>query len=366
MNGSYKIPHFGLDRQYRNLSKELLDATHRVLSSGTYMDGHYTEQFENWLCMRTGYNYAVTLHSGTQALECIAHYEMFKNPYDFKPIARIPNITYVATLNAFLNAGFECEIADTDKNGLLIEEDIDWNKPKHNIFEVHVGLYGASPIYTIGALHKRRILDGAQHWLIHKNIYLDTTPMAVSFDPTKNLPSSGNGGAVLTNDDGLANFALKYRSNFKGEHTHSGTNSRMSEQDCAQILVRTRYIDDWQERRREIRNYYLDKFENLPIRCLSRNKNDHADQKFVIYTEWRDELYNYLWGYAIDVRIHYKQPLSNLEVARYLKKPDMISTSVMLCRGVLSLPIHPELTDGEVEFIADRVVDYFTESKLSF
>jgi UDP-2-acetamido-2-deoxy-ribo-hexuluronate aminotransferase len=357
MNG-YKIRHFGLDRQYLNLKNELLEATHLALSSGQLIAGPFTEAFEDWLCMRTGAKYALTVHSGTQALEVIAHYEQFRNPHDFKPIARIPNITYPATLNAFLNAGFDVEIVDTDKNGLLIEnEDDHW--PKANVYNVHVGLYGAPVNYIVSSLFKNRIIDGAQHWLVHEYIYLDNTPMAISFDPTKNLPNSGNGGAVVSNDQQFCDFVRKYRNNFIDSHYATGTNTKMSEQDCAQILVRTRYINEWQTRRKQIRMYYLDRFKDLPIRCLSRDFEKHADQKFVIWTEWRDELKEFLIDKKIEVRVHYQNPLSDLPITRDFKKPDMLSVSVMLIKGVLSLPIYPELLDSEVEYIADSVCDYF-------
>ena len=75
----YQIPHFGLKRQYKNLKDELLDATDRVLSSGQLMNGHYTRSFEEWLKHRTKTQYAVTVHSGTQALEIIARYKKQKH-----------------------------------------------------------------------------------------------------------------------------------------------------------------------------------------------------------------------------------------------------------------------------------------------
>jgi dTDP-4-amino-4,6-dideoxygalactose transaminase len=353
------ISHFGLVRQYETLKGELLEATHLALSSGQLVSGPFTESFEDWLCMRTGAKYALTLHSGTQALETIAHYQQFRSPHDFKPVARIPNITHPATLNAFLNAGFDIEIADTDKNGLLIEDSNDTYLPQANRFNVHVGLYGSPPNYSIGRLFTNRIVDGAQHWLVHEYIYLDTTPMAISFDPARNLSSSGNGGAIITNDENLYMFARNYKNNFSENHHATGTNSKMSEQDCAQILVKTRYISQWQDRRKEIRLYYLDRFKDLPIKCLSRDFYRHADDKFVIWTEWRDELKHFLLDKNIQILVYYQQPLSDLPLTRDFKKPNMLSVSVMLIRGVLSLPIYPELLDSEVEYIADCVCDYF-------
>jgi len=72
------IAHFGLKRQYGNLKDELLDATDRALRDGQLVSGPYTRQFEDWLKQRTKTKYAVTVHSGTQALEIIARYKKLK------------------------------------------------------------------------------------------------------------------------------------------------------------------------------------------------------------------------------------------------------------------------------------------------
>jgi len=136
----------------------------------------------------------------------------------------------------------------------------------------------------------------------------------------------------------------------------------MSEQECAQILVRSKYIDKWQWRRKEIRHYYLDEFKNIDLRCLSRDHIVHADQKFVVYTDKRDELLVYLEAMGIETKVHYPKALSELPIAKDIKlKPDMLSTSVNLTRGLLSLPIYPELSDSEVEYICEKVKSFFTD-----
>lgn len=356
-----KIQFFGLDRQYKNLRDELLDATDVVLRTGVWMNGSYTGAFETWLANKTKTNFAVTVHSGTQALEIMAKWA--KEPHDslwqIKPVARLPNITYVATLNAFLNAGYEIELVDTDKNGLMTTR-LDESELLSTFGKITctVGLYGANPPLANELGLTPRLVDGAQHWLVADYI---GDGMAISFDPTKNLNSSGNGGAIVTNDIDLYNFAYSYRSNSKDSHKSSGTNSRMSELDCAHLLVRTKHLDKWQWRRKEIRHFYLDEFKNIELRCLSRDFIVHADQKFVVYTDCRDELYDYLIKNNIEVKIHYPKALSELPLSDGFKiKPDMLSTSVMLTKGLLSLPIYPELSDAEVEKIVKKVKDFFT------
>ena len=354
---TWLIPHFGLARQYSNLQDELLDATHESLKEGILINGPYTAAFEAWLCHTTGCSYATVTHSGTQALEIIAgyHYDLsFIAGEEDAPRIRIPNLTYPATLNAFISIGWDVELVDTDRNG-LITSDGDYDTD-FNVYNCFVGLYGAT---NNRSFYSNHIVDGAQHWLAATKDQIGDG-MAISFDPTKNLPSSGNGGAIVTNDISLYEFANVLKNNGKPDHYYPGTNSKMSELECAHLMVRSKHIYWWQKRREEIRNYYLDRFVDMPFRCLSASFDKHADQKFVIYTQERNELHQHLTDNKIESRIHYPYALSELPIAKdIIKKPDIICTSIALSRGVLSLPIYPELTDSEIESIADIVCKFF-------
>lgn len=351
------IAHFGLQRQSKQLRDELLDATDQVLQSGQFLDGPFTRQFENWLRFKTGSDYAITVHSGTQALEIIAEYIKIKHLYfgNFEPPVVLPNISYPATLNAFVSKDINIELRDTDKYGILSEKSM-------TVAETYclVGLYGRSPWHDLEFTDgKNIIVDGAQHWLVADgNIGL---AMSISFDPTKNLPSTGNGGAIVTNDQDFYNYAVKQRNNGKPNFDFAGSNTKMSEQDCAQILVRTKYLDSWQHRREQIRQFYVNELSNY-VKCLSDDFDiPHSNQKFVIYTpEHRNSLHTHLLVSGIDSKIHYDYTLAELESASKISiKPDMLSTSFMLMRGVLSLPIYPELTDLEVEYIVNKVKEFY-------
>lgn len=353
------IAHFGLKRQYQNLKDELLDATHRALKDGQLVGGQYTRSFEEWLRHRCGTKYAVTVHSGTQALEIIARYKKSihvppRGRLADNPTIKIPNLTYSATLNAFLNAGWDVELEDTDKYGVIKLNGVS------TAYTCLVGLYGTKPWEQSKIENSHSVIvDGAQHWLVAQGQV--GAGMAISFDPTKNLPSSGNGGAIVTNDQHLYLYAANYKDNFKPYFEDVGTNTKMSEQDCAQILVRAKHIDEWQKRRKLIAEYWIDAFEDLPIDCLTTKHAPHAHQKFVIYTADRNSLHTHMLTSGIDTKIHYEYVLGDLPVTKNIKKPDLLSTSVMLSRGVLSLPIYPELQDQEVELIADTVYEYFAK-----
>ena len=350
-----QITHFGLKRQYSNLRDELLDATDRALKDGKLVGGHYTRSFEEWLKYRTKTKYAITVHSGTQALEIIARWKKIKHSESMEgnPKIRIPNLTYPATLNAFLTAGWDIELADTDKNGVIQLE-----TGRGGIYDCVMGFAGRKPWPNASYSNAYGVIvDGAQHWLVCEGDV--GSGMSISFDPTKNLPSSGNGGAIVTNDEKLYLYASSYRDNNKPYFYDVGTNSKMSEQDCAQILVRTKYIDEWQRRRSNIAKYWCAEFKDLPINCLSKTVDPHAHQKFVMYLADRNSLHTHLLTDGIESKIHYEYVLGDIPIGKDLIKPDLLSNSVLLSRGVLSLPMYPELTDVEVDYIVDKVKEYY-------
>jgi len=354
MNG-LRIPFTGLKKQYNNLRTEILDVTDEVLRSGQLMAGNYTAEFENWLARKNHSKYAVTCHSGTQALEIIAEYYRMQTSTN-PPRVVLPAMTYVATANAFIRAGWELWIGDTDAHGLLNKDRI----PRELSVQatVLVGLYGAAVNADRFWGTDLVIEDGAQHWLSNKCNRVGNAT-AISFDPMKNLNAYGNGGAVVTDDIDLLEYAREWVNNGKPRHTNIGTNSRMSEVDCAQMMIKAQHIDAWQERRRNICLYWLGRLKNSSIRSLinAQNFETHAYHKFVIDVDQRDILARNLELKGIETRVHYREPLHELTAYSEYYGPDILSVASSLSRRVLSLPCYPELTDLEVEYVIDSVID---------
>lgn len=352
-----QIPFTGLKKQYNNLRTEILDVTDEVLRSGQLMSGNYTAEFENWLSKKNHSKYAVTCHSGTQALEIIAHYYRTQSNLS-TPRVVIPSMTYVATANAFANAGWEIYLGDTDYYGLLDRKKIPADLSVQAT--VIVGLYGASVDELESGFWATDLVieDGAQHWLSN-NCRRWGNATAISFDPMKNLNSYSNGGAVVTDDLDLLEFARGYRNNGKPHCNWAGTNSRMSEVDCAQMMVKTQYIDQWQDRRESIARYWISRLKGTGIRTLIdfNNFQTHAFHKFVIEVENRDIVKRNLDLKKIETKIHYEQPVHELPAYSNCGGPDILSVASAMSRRILSLPFYPELTDLEVEYVIDQVID---------
>lgn len=347
----YKIPFNNLARQYSSIRQEILDVTDKIMSSGNLMDGTYTNTFELWLATRNHVNFAATCHSGTQALEIIAAYLRTQYPVDRPPIVAIPAMTYSATANAFATAGWNIVFVDVDCYGV-----IDAAKVPSNIdLAVTVGLFGAGVPDIMTTRRIMTVEDAAQNWL-GANGHRTGHASAISFDPVKNLANYGNGGAIVTNDGNFASWIKSYRNNGKNSSDY-GTNSRMSEIDCAQLMVKANYIDQWQTRRGVIADHYISRL-GRQVRCLidSNNRRSHGLQKFVIEVDQRDRSQSRLTDRGIETRVHYSEMLNELPAFQIWPGPGQDSEAYRLSQRVISLPLYPELTDNEVDIIADEVL----------
>jgi dTDP-4-amino-4,6-dideoxygalactose transaminase len=166
---------------------------------------------------------------------------------------------------------------------------------------------------------------------------------------------------VITANTSLRDFARDWVSNGKyTKHAEIGTNSRMSETDCAQMLVKTRYIDQWQQRRRTIAQHWMEMLKHKPwITCLidSSNFDEHCFHKFVIHVDNRDIVQRNLALRGVETKVHYPTPMHELPAYQHYPCPDLLSAGSSLARRCLSLPIYPELTDLEVEYVIDQVLE---------
>ena len=358
----FQIAFTGLRRQYNNLREEILDATDQVLASGNLMNGPFTQQFEEWLAQKNHSNYAVLCHSGTQALEILAGYYRTEHILfpPAPPTILIPAMTFPASANAFVRAGWNIHLIDTDAYGNMKFGDIPQGLDYQAILDI--GLYGAAIPSHWRDYRKVMVEDGAQHWL-SANCDRTGRATAISFDPMKNLNNYSNGGAVVTNDRNLSDYARNWCDNGKRSgHAQTGTNSRMSEVDCAQMMIKTAYLDEWQARRESIARRYIAAFSSAPFRCLidDSNVSSHCFHKFVIDTSNRDQLQADLRSAGIDTRVHYQHPLHELDAYQQYAGPSIVSAASSLSRRALSLPIYPELTDSEVEYVIDQVLACLT------
>ena len=381
------IPFFGLKRQYENLREELLDATDRVYSSGQVLDGPNVTMFETLMAGRCHRKFAVAVNSCTQAMIMVQDsIELHDSPIV------IPTVSFAATLNSVLLSNNMPVYCDVDHHGIIDLESLAYNPAAEGISALmYVNLFGNVVDYdrlrVITELFNNNKLivieDAAQSF----GAYYKGMPSGslgdvsvLSFDPTKNLPNYGSGGMVLTDDWAVYNNLVNLRDNGKDNgHISAGTNSKMSESDCAQMIVKLKYFDEWQARRKEIADFYTDNLKNYVRVTKVEVEVDHAWHKFPIWLNdgvYKDDyvqlpqrhlVKSQLDSLGIETKIHYQTPLPELACnphASFLYSQGQFPNSDAHCKTELSLPIYPELTDSEVEYIVENVIDCISSESI--
>jgi len=338
----------GLNAQYR---AELIDACTRVIDSGWYIQGNECKEFDKEFAQYCGTKYAIGVANGLDALILILRaYKELGIMNDGDEVI-VPSNTYIASILAISQNNLVPVLVEPDINTYLIDPSKIEEKitPKTKaILPVH--LYGQAcemdKINAIAKKHNLKVIeDSAQsHGACFKDKRSGNLGDAsgFSFYPGKNLGALGDGGAVTTNDEELANTikALgNYGSHKKYENLYKGINSRLDEMQAAILRVKLRYLDNEVEKRREIANYYLEniKNENIVVPIVRAN-NNHVWHLFVIRTNKRDELQKYLLDNAIQTLIHYPLP-PHKQNAYSEWNNDSYLISEQIHNEVLSLPI---------------------------
>ena len=362
------IPFFGLERQYRTLREEILATSDQVYKSGRVLDGEHTREFERQIAKRCHRRYAVAVNSGTQAL---VFAQRLLYPENAKVL--IPCMSFVATINSVLASNHTPVLCDVDDEGLINLDSLD-----HTLNDI--GVAGITYVNLFGnVVDWNRFKLATQFFNSNIKIIEDAAQSfgakyqgqpsgslgdlsILSFDPTKNLPNYGSGGMILCDDLMQYTTLINYRDNGKRtNHEIVGTNSKMSENDCAQMLVKLSYFDQWQRRRSEIAEYYSRELAPFVYVPQIADYCEHAWHKFVIRSRYRDELRNFLGYKEIETRIHYDKPLYEYDVGvNYINLlPELYRKANDFALTCLSLPIYPELTDPEVEYVVDSFREFF-------
>ena len=338
----------GLNAQYK---AELIEACTRVIDSGWYIQGNECKEFDKEFASYCGAKYAIGVANGLDALILILRaYKELGFMKDGDEVI-VPSNTYIASILAISQNNLVPVLVEPDINTYLlnpskIEEKIT-SKTKA-ILPVH--LYGQTcemdKINEIAKKYNLKVIeDSAQS---HGAYFQDKRSgnlgdaSGFSFYPGKNLGALGDGGAVTTNDEELANTikALgNYGSHKKYENLYKGINSRLDEMQAAMLRVKLRYLDNELEKRRDIANYYLENIKNeniiLPV---VRAESNHVWHLFVIRTSKRDELQKYLLDNGVQTLIHYPIPPHNQNAYKEWNN-ESYPISEQIHTEVLSLPI---------------------------
>jgi dTDP-3-amino-3,4,6-trideoxy-alpha-D-glucose transaminase len=359
------VPFLDLGAAYVELGGEIDAAVERVLASGRYVFGPEVEAFEQEFAAFVGTRHCVAVGSGLDALALVVE----ARDVSAGDEVVVPAHTFVATWLAATRVGARPVPVDVDPSSYNLDPDrLEAAITPSTRMVIPVHLYGRpAAMDAIAAVAARRDLfileDAAQaHGARFRGMRAGAlgTAAAWSFYPGKNLGAFGDGGAVTTDDDRLAErvrLLRNYGAPEKYRHELAGTNSRLDELQAAVLRVKLRHLEAWNERRRSVAARYLEGLAGTGL-VLPESPPDagHVWHLFVVRTPRRDELRQMLADAGVETGVHYpcaphRQPV----FAELAIDPRSLPVADGLQHEVLSLPMGPHLPDDQIDYVVDRV-----------
>jgi dTDP-4-amino-4,6-dideoxygalactose transaminase len=369
------IPQSSPGRDYRLHQAEIDAALHRVLQSGWYILGSEVRAFEEEFAGYLGLREGVGVASGTDAVE-LALRSLGIGPGD---AVYTVSHTAVATVVAVERTGATAVLIDVDDASYTMDprslaaaiaaDPRPGGAQPAAVIAVHLyGQAAAMPeiLHVARAAGLLVVEDCAQAHGARLDGRLAATwgdVAAFSFYPTKNLGALGDGGFIATDDEGLAATVRELRQYGWRERYVSavkGMNSRLDEMQAAVLRVKLAHLDTDNARRRAIAARYEARLGGSVLDTPAvRHGADHVFHQYVIRTRHRDDLMAHLRDRGISTAIHYPVPV-HLQPAYAERLPQLVDLPVTerIANEIVSLPIFPSLSDGEVDRVAEAVLEW--------
>ncbi len=368
-----KVPLLDLKAQYAGFRDEALQKIKEVCETQIFCLGPAVEQFEREIAAYCGCKHAIGVSSGTDAL-LLALMALDIKPGD--EVITTP-FTFFATAGVVSRLGARPVFADIDGESFNIDpagiEAKITNKTRA-IIPVH--LFGQvaqmQPIAQIAARHNIPVIEDAAQSMgaaqngVRCGIFGEIA--CFSFYPTKNLGAFGDAGLVGTNSPKAAEKIRLLRvhgENPRYYYRMIGGNFRMDNIQAAVLSVKLKYLDGWSERRRQNAVLYDSLLADLPVKAPKIEPNNVSIyNQYTIRAPRRDALQKFLAENEIGCSVFYPMPLHLQDCFRNLgyKRGDF-PVAEQVCNEVLSLPVYPELTADQIEFVAKTVRRFYSRGK---
>jgi UDP-2-acetamido-2-deoxy-ribo-hexuluronate aminotransferase len=369
-----------LKSQYEKIQSEIDSAVLDVIRSTQYINGSEVKKFQEELQQYLEVKHVIPCANGTDALQ-VAMMALGLKPGDE---VITTSFTFVATVEVIVLLGLTPVLVDVLPDTFNIDPESLRNAitPKTKAI-VPVHLFGQSvdmePIMRMAEEHNLHIIEDNAQAIGADYIFSDGTRKkagtmgiigCTSFFPSKNLGCYGDGGAVFTNDDALAQklrVIVNHGMEVRYYHDSIGVNSRLDSIQAAILRVKLRRLDEYAQARRTAADYYDQAFQNHP-RITTPVRSSFSTHVFHQYTlVIKDlnqfELQNYMNEKGIPVMIYYPVPMHMQKAyqdPRY-KEGDFPVTE-MLSKSVISLPMHTELDEQQLKYITENLLEYLKQN----
>lgn len=357
-----------LAAQYKYLKKDIFKRWSKLCDATSFILGEEVAKFEEEFAAYCGRKYAVGVCSGTSAI----HLALEALGARGKKVISTP-MTFIATSEAILHARGQICWADVDSRYYTIDPDkINELLPSEAEIIVPVHLYGMMAdmgrIMDIATRNNLKVVEDCAQ--AHGAEYNGKKAGSIgdigcfSFYPGKNLGAYGDAGCIVCDDKATAELIKRLRTHGsldKYYHTEIGYNYRLDALQAAVLRIKLKYLDEWNEKRRENAALYNEALKDLPVKTPKEKSNTvHVYHQYSILAPQRDNLKEKLKEAGISTAIHYPIPLHLQPSFSFLghKKGDF-PESERITSECLSLPMCPELKKNQIEYIADKIKEFY-------
>jgi dTDP-4-amino-4,6-dideoxygalactose transaminase len=369
-----KVPFYDATREYKAYKHDFDEAIAVVITSGSFILGTEAGEFEEAFKTYTGAKYAIGVANGSDALVIAS------DILDFKKGAEVltPVFTFFASASCITRLGGTPVFCDVNEDTFCMDmgdAEKRITKNTKGIIPVHLFLQTTDMTACMNLAEKYHLVvleDAAQAFGMesqYKGAYKHAGTIGdfgvFSFFPTKTLGGYGDGGMLITNDEKLYAKAKCYRIHGaarKYHHDYIGYNSRLDTLQAAVLQVKLSHIDQAIAQRAEHAAQYRDLLKDLPeIRLpVIQDGNKAVNYVFCIQAERRDALEAELKEKGIGTSVYYPIPLHLQKCFAYLGyKASDFPVAERLCKSVLALPMFPELTEDEVNFVCESIKGFY-------
>ncbi len=371
-----KIEMVDLGAQYSAIKGEIREAIDEVLESAIFIGGPVVQRFQKNLEAYLGVKHVIPCANGTDALQ-IALMAIDAQPGDE---IIIPSFTYIATTEVIALLKLTPVFVDVDPVSYCVDpKEIEKAITSKTKAIVPVHLYGQvadmNAIMAIAEKHKLYVIEdnaqaiGADYTLTNGQTKKAGTIAHIgctSFFPSKNLGCYGDGGAMCTNDDALAEklrMIANHGQRKKYHHEIVGCNSRLDAIQAAVLNVKLPRLDQYVAARQKVADYYDQAFAGCeaiktPVRVAG---GTHVFHQYTVQLNGidRDELKNYLAEKGIPTMIYYPQPAHLQPMFSAFNLEDLsLPVTEQLTKNVISFPIHTEMPDEHLAFITSEILTF--------
>ena len=369
-----KIEMVDLKGQYRKIENQVNDSVLKTINSTNFINGPQVKNFQKHLESYLDVKHVIPCANGTDALQ-IALMAIGLKPGDE---VITPNFTYASTVEVILLLGLTPVLVDIDIESFNIDiSAIESAITKKTKAIIPVHLFGQpsfmSEIINIAKENKLYIIEDNAQSLGANYTYKDGLKKkagtighigTTSFFPSKNLGAYGDGGAIFTEDDDLANTLrgiVNHGMYKRYYHDLVGVNSRLDSIQASILDIKLNYLDDYNKSRNDAASKYTERLKNHSDIVTPFSTGEYDSHVFHQYTlrilnGKRDKLAKYLNERDIPFGIYYPVPL-HLQKAyksdRYKESYFKVTNKVI--QQVISLPMHTELADDQIDFITDHI-----------